>query len=251
MNRMFPYMFDRPGTAAIGGSLVYCLSSFIILPFFVLLLASDPRGKDEWTVWFDLGYHVLNFLPAFFIFFSYMQESFYNVQSDFKSFMRTVLKTTGLIVIYAVALHLIRLFLYSNILDFAAFGAMPLMELEMLHLSSNLVLLNPVMGTLCAVLFAPITTSCMYHATAFAPVCCDHPKRAYFMICLMLAVPRFINAFTFWDPFSELILYLSQLPVHLLCCRAYQRTDTVWAPIATLSLSNLFCSLLLLFFYVI
>lgn len=249
MNRLYPSMLERPSSSAIGGCIAYSFFAFIFLPFFVLLLAADPRGEFEWTVWFDFGYHILNFLAIFFMFFSFMQDSFYNVQFHFKSLMKTVLKTTGLIVGYTLVLHWLRQIIYLDILHFTVLGAMPLMELEMLHQISNLVLCNPVMGTLCAVLLAPITTSCMYYATAFAPVCGDHPKRAYFVICLVLAIPRLINSFTFWDPFAEFLLYLPQLPVHLLCCHAYQETDTIWAPIATLSLSNLI-SVLLLFLLV-
>ena len=39
--------------------------------------------------------------------------------------------------------------------------------------------------------------------------------------------------------------YLVQLPVHLLACWAYQKTDNVWTPLFTLAATNLLASIVL------
>ena len=80
----------------------------------------------------------------------------------------------------------------------------------------------------------------------FAPVCYYRPALAYIVMAVFLAFPRFCNAATYWDPATEWTLYFAQLPVHLLACRSYQKADSIWAPILTLSLVNGIACILLL-----
>ena len=95
--------------------------------------------------------------------------------------------------------------------------------------------------------FSPVAVSCLFYATAFAPVGCRRPWLAYPVVALLIAFPRICNGMTCWNPTEELVLYLAQLPMHLLACWSYQKTDTVWAPIAVHAAANLIaCGLCLL-----
>lgn len=66
------------------------------------------------------------------------------------------------------------------------------------------------------------------------------------MMAIILAVPRAMNALTFWPLDQEVLLYLAQLPLHMIACYAYQKADTVWAPIAVHTAANLAYGLLFL-----
>ena len=49
------------------------------------------------------------------------------------------------------------------------------------------------------------------------------------------------------DAQLQIPLFLLNLPIHLIACWSYQKADTVWAPLATLSIFNLVTSLLNIF----
>ena len=67
------------------------------------------------------------------------------------------------------------------------------------------------------------------------------------MTALVLALPRLANALTFWVPEEEMILYFAQLPIHMLACWAYQKTDNIWTPIVLHAVVNLFGCLFFLY----
>ena len=48
-----------------------------------------------------------------------------------------------------------------------------------------------------------------------------------------------------------MLLYFCQLPIHMLSCWAYQKTDTVWAPIVTHMMVNLAASVLIIIVYIL
>ena len=58
------------------------------------------------------------------------------------------------------------------------------------------------------------------------------------------------NNVTGWDVTTEIILFVIQLPVHIIACWAYRRANNICAPILTLALANLLacCRLLWMIF---
>lgn len=246
MQDHFPTMLERPETGTIIGAMFYSILAFFSLPFILLLFMQGSFGDDMVTGIMEIVYHVINFSVAVYIFREYLMDSFDLVRDDRKMFMKTVSMSAALIFFLACVLH--ALFGFSgNILQLSAYGTLPLAEMELFTLSSNLIVINPIWGTLCMVVLAPVTVSCLYYAPVFAPICCKKPWLAYLVTALFLAFPRYCNASTYWDPTQEWILYLTQLPLHMIACWSYQKTDSVWAPIATHALVNLLaCGLILL-----
>ena len=129
-------------------------------------------------------------------------------------------------------------------LGLAAFGTLPVAEVELFVLSSEIIRQVPLFGILCMTILTPVSISCLFYATAFAPAACNRPWLGYLLVAVILAFPRVCNAVTYWNPTEELQLYLIQLPLHLLACWAYQKADTVWGPIICLSITNLAAALL-------
>lgn len=246
MESKFPTMLERPESGQIGASLFYSILAFFSLPFILLLFMQGSFGNEQVTGIVEIVYHVINFLVAVCIYRAYMVESFELVRDDRKGFMRTVSFSAALILFIACVLH--ALFGYSEgLLSLSAYGTLPLAEMELFTLSSNLILINPIWGTVCMVILAPVTVSCLYYAAVFAPICCKKPWLAYLVMALFIAFPRYCNAATFWDPATEWTLFFTQLPLHLIACWSYQKTDSIWAPILTHMIVNtVSCVLILL-----
>lgn len=126
----------------------------------------------------------------------------------------------------------------------AALWVFPMTEASALSLPAVILLKHPVIGMLCMVLLTPLTVSCLFYATVFAPVCANRPRLAYLAMALALMIPRIFNIWWLGNAGFEICTYLLQLPVHLLACWAYQKTDTIWAPIAAHALTNLLSGLI-------
>ena len=247
MDDFFPVMLDRPSNGQIACSTSYGIFAFSVFPFMLVLLTADPNGIRSLAIWYDFGYHIANFLVMLLVFCTYLKEAFWNLKLYFKNVALTVAICVVLILGYTFVMQKLSYYFRSNELLFATYGILPLSEMELVNLSSNLVYVKPLWGSLCLVLLAPLTVSCIYYASIFAPICCEKPVLAYIVTAFIIALPRVVAAFTLFDPAEELFLYLAQLPVHLLCCWSYQKTDTVWTPMAILFLTNLISCVLYLF----
>jgi hypothetical protein len=121
----------------------------------------------------------------------------------------------------------------------------------MTSLSGDIVYAQPLIGTFCMALLTPFAISGMYYATAFAPICVNRPWLAYIMVAVYLLVPRLLYALNWWLLSEEIMLYLVQLPIHLIACWSYQKTDTIWAPICSLAIVNLVTGLGLVLLYML
>ena len=128
----------------------------------------------------------------------------------------------------------------------AAYGTIPITEMDLFSLSGNIVCANPLFVTVCMVLLTPITTSCLYYGIGFTHAHNVHPALGYLAVAAVTAFPRLCNAVTYWNPTEQLILYLAHLPVHMIACWAYRRTDSILTPIAVHMITNLVACLLLI-----
>lgn len=249
MKQFFSPMYDCPEKTMSMAGLAYGMICFFTFPFLMLFFSQGFTEAGSLS-WFEIVYHAFNFYVAVYIFRDYLKDSFFNVQYNLKPFFTVVAECSILMIAYAVfILRYGTSFLSEDAFLIAANGALPIVEMELFNLSSNLIYVNPVVGTICVVLFAPVTISCLYYASGFAPVCNNRPWLAYIIVAVVVAIPRICNALTFWPPAEEFMLYLAQLPLHLIACAAYHKADTIWAPIAVHMISNtLSCISLFLYF---
>jgi len=119
----------------------------------------------------------------------------------------------------------------------------PFAELPMWIPAGIMVEFLPFWGTLCLITIVPVTMCCLYYGVVFAPICVDRPWLGYLAIVLLSAVPRVVGVGSAGLPMEQLVLFLIQLPWHLIACWSYQKSDTIWAPIGVYSAVNLVCSL--------
>ena len=229
---------DRPEASRIVTSIFYWGVCFILIPFMVTVVLVGSYEKLTTVTWFGIGGHVLNFAVVLGIFLPYLKDSFLGVQINRRGFVVTALITAALMVGISVAgLELGFANEYRYLMS-----AYPVSETTVISWGGVLVGASPLWGTLCMTLVVPLTVSCMFYATVFAPICTRRPVLAYIIMALLLMIPRVFNGWWLdrWE--QELVIYLAHLPIHLLGCWSYQKTDTVWTPIAALALSNLLMS---------
>ena len=249
MRKLFPMMIDRPENGNIICGIFYCILAFWTMPFLLLLFMQGSFDNPVTLSWGDIAYHIINFIVCLAIFRQYLAESFLNVQADFKNIL-TISLVAGSMMCLLMLVYIIGYYVTGiPFLGLAAFGTLPVAEVELFVLSSEIVRQVPVFGIICMSVLVPISISCLFYATAFAPAACNRPWLGYLLVALILAFPRVCNAVTYWVPMEQLHLYLIQLPLHLLACWAYQKADTVWAPILCLSITNLAASLLQLLLF--
>ena len=251
MHKHFPTLMERPEVNNSIAALVYQVVAYFSLPFLLLLLLQG--GQNNWekvAAGMELAYHVFNFFVALFIFREYLTDTFDDFRHGFRRLMKTVSLSTGLIMLIAILFH--ALYGYATgTASLIAYGTLPLTEVDLFLLPCDVVAIYPLPGTVCMGLLAPLTISCLYYGAVFAPICYTRPVLAYLAMALFLAFPRFCNAATYWDPATEWTLYFTQLPLHMIACRSYQMTDSIWAPILTHLIVNLLSCLLILFYFVL
>lgn len=246
MRKLFPVMTDRPETPYVILGYIFAILCFWTLPFLMMVFVHDSLHKTSAVTWGEIIYHVVNFSAVIYLFRGYLAESFFNVDYKPKAFIAVTATCAGLMIGLAIIAFLLYYFTGVPIAFAIVTGSLPLAEMELFMYSGNLIYESPVWGTICMVLIVPFTTSLIYYATGFAPTCNKRPWLAYLVVSLFIAVPRIMNAVTFWDPAEELTLYLAQLPFHLIACWGYEKSDTVWAPIFAHMAFNLLSSILII-----
>lgn len=244
MNKLFPNMFDRPENGQIIGGGFYWIVCYVVIPLFSTVFVALFSGTLTAATWLDILIYGINFSAMTLLFRSYLKDSFWNVRLNIKRFVIIALIGAGLMFFISA-----RVLLWG--IEFGwtpSLWAYPLSETSVLISAGSMVLGNPLFGTLCMTLLVPFTVSCMFYSTVFAPICVNRPVLAYIVTAVLLFLPRLYNLLYFGEGYYELMIYLLQLPLHLVACWTYQKADTVWAPIVSISVANLLSSLLLLLF---
>jgi hypothetical protein len=125
---------------------------------------------------------------------------------------------------------------------------LPVAEMSVSHTTLFLVQLQPVFGAIVLSVFTPISICALYYCFAFAPICYHKPWLAYLCVAVVTLIPPIIDIL--WRGEAAFVLsgYLVGLPIHLLACWSYQKTDNVWTPILSLVITNLLASIVLSIF---
>lgn len=242
MFELFPEMLDKPDGHAIGAGLAYCLAMFLILPFFLLFFAVDLFTDPAALSWVEIGFHGLSFAVSVLMFRGYLADNLRPVrEKPGKFILVTCLGLFACLLIWAIY------FLTMNtnwVSIFGAYYALPITERNLLDYPANLFVSNPIPMILCMILLAPVSVSCLYYATAFAPGCYSKPWLGYLLVSVMIALPRLANCLMFrWHTDMELYVFAAQLPIHLIACYCYEQTDSIWSPILIHGVTNFLGSL--------
>ena len=243
MKRWFPDMIEAPDDRAVTSGVPYWVFAFFLLPLLINLSTITSRGQD-YEIWFEIGYHVINFVFVLIVFLPSLRDAFLMVQANTKSFLRTVFACAGVIVVIKMVAYFVALFDGNMPWTNTIWGCLLTNESDLLYYSTAVVHEQPLWGTLCMVVLAPITVSCLLYGAVFAPICVRKPWLAYVVMTVAILAVRLNMAFCLWPLQEEMMIFVVLLPAHLIGCWAYQKTDTIWAPITIHFLSNLLLALM-------
>ena len=122
---------------------------------------------------------------------------------------------------------------------------LPIVETFVSNTPCLVIDLQPIFGTIALSVFAPISICVLFYCLGFAPVCYQKPWLAYLCIAVITMFPSVIDILWRGENGYMMTGYIVQLPVHLLACWSYQKTDNVWTPIVSLTVTNLLASIVL------
>lgn len=250
MEKLFPMMLDEPEAESCGVGMAYGLFAFLLMPALLSLSVTSALGlgDDASLIWYELAYHGINFGVMLLTFFGYLREAFFNVIHQPKKVFGTAGICAAVIVVFRLVMVLLAIFRGNRLLADASFGSLLTTEADLLYYSTAMLQAEPLWGTICVILLTPITTSCLFYASIFAPACTSRPWLGYLLAAIVPGVAHLSLVFCLWPMEQQMAVYFLQLPVHLLACWSYQKTDTVWTPIFTHLFANLALTPVLLWF---
>ena len=216
---------------------------FVLFPMFMPFLGLGLWEQWEISVWLEIGYHVANGIAMLLIISGYLKEEWFMVTTDVSHYLKHVILTVGLIA-GAELLLLGTLFICGVNID-DMLECLPIVEMSVSHTPLFTVELQPIYGTIALSVFAPISICALFYCLGFAPICYHKPWLAYLCVAVITLIPPVIDIL--WRGEAAFVLggYLVQLPVHLLACWSYQKTDNVWTPLLSLVITNLLASIVL------
>ena len=239
-------MTSKPEKIQIFALIPCWIFVFVLLPMYMPFLGFGLWEQWELSVWLEIGYHVANGIVMLVLMFSYLKEEWFMVTTDVGHYLKHVMLTVGLIVgVELIWLFVLSLFGFNidNMLE-----CLPVVEMSVSHTPLFVIDLEPIFGTVALSIFAPISICALYYCFAFAPICYHKPWLAYLCVAVVTLIPPIVDIL--WRGEAAFVLsgYLVGLPIHLLACWSYQKTDNVWTPILSLVITNLLASIVLSIF---
>ena len=244
MDKLFPPMYTKPENHQILITIPCLILVFILIPMFMPIVGLGLWEQWEKSVWLEIVYHIMNGILLLFVMGNYLKDEWFMVSTNVKYYLKHVALTVGLIVLVE-ALFMGTLFLLG--LDFFYMANnFPLVEMSVSHTPLAAVEYEPIFSTITASIFSPISVCALFYCLVFAPVCNYKPWLAYLSVAAITAFPAIVDIL--WRGEAEFVLtgYIVSLPVHLLACWSYQKTDNVWTPMLTVGFTNLLASVLII-----
>ena len=237
MDKMFPPMYSKPEKIQTISLIPFWAFSFVFIPIYMPYIGFGLWEQWEVSVWLEIVYHVINGVGILFLMWSYLKEEWFMVTTDIRFYLNHVAQTVGLILGTELVLLFTLHFCGVNIAYMLE--SLPSVEMSVSHTPLFVVELQPVFGTIALSVFSPISICGLFYCLGFAPVCYKKTWLAYLCIAVITLIPPVIDIL--WRGEAALVLsgYLVNLPIHLLACWSYQKTNNVWTPIATLMITNL------------
>ena len=247
MERIFPSMCSKPEKIKIFALIPCWFWVFVLFPMFMPFLGLGLWEQWEISAWLEIGYHIANGIAMLLLMRGYLAEEWFMVSTDVRYYLKHIALTVGLMVGTELGL-LVTLVRCGFNITYMLEG-LPVVEMFVSHTPLFLVTLEPIFGTIALSLFAPISICALFYCFGFAPVCYKKPWLAYLCIAVLTLIPPVVNILWRGEAFFVLSIYLAHLPIHLLACWSYQKTDNVWTPMVSLGLNNLLTSIVLIFLF--
>lgn len=241
---------DAPEVQNVGAMLIFGFLIFFTGTFLMTLLGIGMEDKPLYNTWIDIIFHLLCLVIAVPLMREFLSFSWLTVGGDkMGCFIRSLV--IGIVVLaYGTMLPRIPLPEALEPYRWCSESVMPLMTIDIHNTGSYFVQVNPIFGTVCAVLVAPLVTGCMFYATAFAKGYNVRPWLGYVLLtAATLFIPISLGIFGWWVPEQQFAMWAMRLPVHLLYCKLYADTDNIWIPIITQASVNLIACLIVIFLW--
>lgn len=251
MKKKLPVFMEGPETQTMVVSIIYSVLCFFSLPFFLLLFMQGLQDNVKVVSWFEIVFHIVTFLVTLGVFREFLTDNWDTFRINWPEIRHFVMIATGIVLGITLVYYMAYVFVKTDVLYLFGYGTLPISEMNLFMLPSELTVVNPIFGTLCLVGLVPLSTCCLYYAVGFPKAQNVNPWLGYLVVAVLIALPRIANAVTFWIPSQQMILYLAQLPVHMLACWCYRKTDTIFAPMLVHMAANLATCLLLIFTYLL
>ena len=245
LKKWFPPMMDSLNGGHIFAAFAYWFPAFILLPFIFTLAPSVGLQSTYSLSWVDCIFCAINSIAVALILKEHLKDSLFFIQLHARSFAGTIGIAVGFMVLWLVIVFDIGIAIGDWYLVVNNFPLTPMI----LHVVPGVMASNlPIWGTLCIALLVPFAITGLFYAPGFAPVCKNKPWLAYLCVAFVILLPAAFYIFWRGNAVDVMTLYILQLPIHLIACWSYQKTDSVWAPVVSLSIINLLTSLVNIFF---
>lgn len=241
---------DAPEAQNVAATLIVGFFIFFSGTFMITLLGIGMEENRLFLSWIDIGFHLLCLVVIVPLMREFLSLSWMTVGSDQKTAISRSVLIGIIVLVYATMLPQIPLPEALEPYRWCSESAMPLLTHDLNNTSAYFVQLNPVFGTICAVLVAPLVTCCLFYATAFAKGYNVRPWLGYVLLAAAtLFVPIATGIFGWWIPEQQFAMWAVRMPVHLLYCKLYADTDNIWMPILTQAVVNLIACLIVIFLW--
>lgn len=242
MKKLFPPMkVERPASSLIGVILCWVVAFFVV-PFFLIPFASSGMwGSLKETSWVEIVYHILKTGLVLMFFKEFFADSFLYLQISFRECLGCAAVAVGLM-IAVILIQAVPMIMLGMPIDYLM-NAFPLVEMAVTFTPGYLAYVNPIFGTICLTVVTPISTCGLLYVFGFAPACSKKTWLGYLCVAVVALIPALISVMWMKDMVLFLDMYFLQLPVHLIACWSYQKTDNILTPIFALGMLNLIASL--------
>lgn len=247
MSKLFPAMNSKPENAQVVSIIPCWLCAFVLIPMFIPVLAIGLWDDYELSVWFEIAYHILNGIGMLWVIRNYLKDEWFMVTIDVPHYLKHIALTVGLIFV-AEIIWLGAMYFYGFEIGYLL-ECLPVVEMSVSHTPAFALNLKPIFGTIAMSLFAPISVCALFYCLGFATVCNKKPWLAYLSIVIITLLPPVFDIIWRDNALFVLCGYFVRLPVHLLACWSYQKTNNVWTPMISLAVTNLLICILFQFIY--
>ncbi|MBQ6890643.1 MAG: hypothetical protein IJN53_06505 [Oscillospiraceae bacterium] len=236
---------EAPKVLAMAG---FCILFFLFGTVLIALLSSGLGNSHKVLSWFEIVFHLICMMVAVPVMWEYLTDSWLMRGAEAMRSFCLCLLTVLLVLVYSQVLQRAPLSGKLEEYSWVYQSATPLLTHNLFLTNAYMVELNPLYGTLCAVLVAPAVTCCMFYATAFVKGYNVHPLLGYALVILAtLFLPFCTGVVGMWEPGPQFVQWAVRLPIHLLCCKLYRDTDNIWMPIFAQAGINLISCLLVIY----
>lgn len=236
-----------PMMNVLHGGYIFTIFVFWIIPYMFLPSLGPFLGNGFWDDlnalgWIDLVCCAISGFGLIMILKEHLGDSWFDVSVAPKDYIRATLEAWILMMLWVLASTLFGRFITGSLTYIGNF--FPVSEFTMNMVPILMLKDHPIMTTLVFSILSPFAVCGMFYAAGFAPLASRKPILGYLGVTGVLVLSEMIRHFWYKLPGFVIDEFLFQLPVHLLACRAYQKTDNLWTPIFAIGLLNLTTSLL-------